>query len=563
MPKLRIAHLSGPTATIQNTPPLVTSNKAREKYGLPPLRDDAGDALRFDPLRPQRLAAPATVYVEQFSGHPLERDAADLYAPPDGYLDARGRFHRERQSPQDTPVFEVELRPEDGLYPMPYMARQADGRPWEIECTDPGAPPERVRQTFFPDGSRSFEEIDRLQVDGNGHNNQISRRAQVDFHRVIPGGGYTKGLPAGQRTDAGQGDIAPEHWGRDFFSYKPPHLSKSPPRQSLAVIANRVQDIVASGSYDGAIWTQGSPRVEETVYWLSLMLDTTLPVCCNAAQRPHGTTSADGPQNIIDSVRFIESGVWADDEGRNRTGVVLVQDQRVFAAREVVKADARPGGFVATGGHGGVIGSSGPETEPVLTFIPASRHTWRSQVNIARLPDTVTGVLRVDGQPAPTPVQVKQDGRLRDAALPKVSIIKDGNYPSDDYDEDERNHVDLLAMMDDMLARAPLAGFVVEGQNPYGFPMSEVRRRLLVRAIFSGLPVVGVGRGNTEGFAHKVPPFIGGQNLTSQKARLLLMACLMKFGSFPAAADPDHPTAAEHDATLAKLKDYQSIFDTH
>jgi hypothetical protein len=27
--KLRIAHLSGPNATIQNTPPLVTSNKAR------------------------------------------------------------------------------------------------------------------------------------------------------------------------------------------------------------------------------------------------------------------------------------------------------------------------------------------------------------------------------------------------------------------------------------------------------------------------------------------------------------------------------------------------------
>lgn len=29
--KTRIAHLSGPTTTIQNTPPLVTSNKARAK----------------------------------------------------------------------------------------------------------------------------------------------------------------------------------------------------------------------------------------------------------------------------------------------------------------------------------------------------------------------------------------------------------------------------------------------------------------------------------------------------------------------------------------------------
>jgi hypothetical protein len=46
--------------------------------------------MRFDVLRPQRLAAPVTVYVQQFSAHPLERDAAELYAPPDGYVDVQG-----------------------------------------------------------------------------------------------------------------------------------------------------------------------------------------------------------------------------------------------------------------------------------------------------------------------------------------------------------------------------------------------------------------------------------------------------------------------------------------
>ena len=48
--KVRIAHLAGPTATIQNTPPLVTSNKARAKHGLPSLRDADGAPLRFDAL---------------------------------------------------------------------------------------------------------------------------------------------------------------------------------------------------------------------------------------------------------------------------------------------------------------------------------------------------------------------------------------------------------------------------------------------------------------------------------------------------------------------------------
>ncbi len=101
--KTRIAHLAGPTATIQNTPPLVTSNKARAKHGLPLLKDADGAPLRHDALRPQRLAAPAKVYVEQFSAHPLESDVAELYGPPDGYIGADGVFpkgtpERQRQA---------------------------------------------------------------------------------------------------------------------------------------------------------------------------------------------------------------------------------------------------------------------------------------------------------------------------------------------------------------------------------------------------------------------------------------------------------------------------------
>ena len=99
----RIAVFSGPTATIQNSEPLVTSNNARERYGLPLRAHPDGSPLRFDALRPQRLAAPVTLYIEQFSAHPLERDAAELYAPPDGYLDAAGVFHTEGSGPHPSP----------------------------------------------------------------------------------------------------------------------------------------------------------------------------------------------------------------------------------------------------------------------------------------------------------------------------------------------------------------------------------------------------------------------------------------------------------------------------
>src|ERR1700745_3477692 len=96
--KARIAHMAGPDGTIQKTPPLVTSHKGRASTKLPLRSAREGNPSRFDVLRNQRLAAPATVYVEQFSAHPLESDAAELYGPPDGYLDAQGGFPKGRQT---------------------------------------------------------------------------------------------------------------------------------------------------------------------------------------------------------------------------------------------------------------------------------------------------------------------------------------------------------------------------------------------------------------------------------------------------------------------------------
>src|SRR5207248_8279484 len=168
MAQPKIAVFSGPTATIQNSEPLVTSNKARENYGLPPRLNPDGTPMRFDVLRAQKLATAVTVYIEQFSAHPLERDAAELYASPDGYLDRSGVFHTERQGPRDIPVYEVTLRPEDGLYLLPYMARQANGQAWEADGAMPQAPAAQCRQPFYPDASRLFEEIDRLGIGDDG-----------------------------------------------------------------------------------------------------------------------------------------------------------------------------------------------------------------------------------------------------------------------------------------------------------------------------------------------------------------------------------------------------------
>jgi len=565
--KPRIAHLSGSNATISNSPPLVTSNKARLQHGLAPMTSPDGSLPRFDVLRPQRLAMPVTIYVEQFSAHPLEADAAELYGPPDGFLDAEGIVRNTRQHVRDKPVYRIDLSPEDGLYPLPYMARQADGSAWEDDCAYPGAPAEKSRQPYYPDGSRIFEEIDRFGIGENGTGNIVSSQAHMDFFRVLPSGGYTKGLTAGERTDVGDGDIPPETLGRDFFVYRPRHLSVSPPRPALARIANEVQAILDTGDYLGAIWTQGSPRIEETLYWLNLVLDTTLPVVGNAAQRPHGEISNDGPKNLVDSVEYIASRVWQDDRGRNKAGMVVIQEQQIFAARDVQKGDARPGGYITTGGHGGLLGAvRGHGLPPILTYLPGARHSWQSDVNRTRLPNSVRGVV---GRPANggidfVDVAVKDGaGNLNESAVPHVSIVKDGNYAADSVDSGAEREVDVLAQIEDNLCHNPLAGFVIEGQSPYGSMTNKARERLLARAACSGMPVVRVGRGNNEGFAAGGGGFIGGGNLTSTKARLLLIACLLKFGALPPAADPVSPTEAETAALNARLADYQQVFDTH
>jgi L-asparaginase len=563
VPRIRIAHLAGPTATIQNTPPLVTSNKARAKLGLPPLTNPDGTAQRFDALRAQRLAAPATVYVEQFSAHPLEADAANLYGPPDGYIDASGAFSKERSAPEDRPVYEIEIRPEDGLYPLPYVATQIDGSAWEEECAAPGAPEEKARQGFFPDGSRSFEEIDRLSVTDAGTASIISQIADVDFFRVTPPSGFTKGLAKEKRADVGDGDIAPEVRGRDFFPYKPFHLPASPPRPALARTTNVVQDVLSSGDYEGAIWTQGSPQIEETAYWLNLLIDTTLPICGNAAQRPQGQISADGPKNIVDSVQFIASRVWADSNSQNRAGIVVIQEQQIFAAREVMKVDARPGGYVATG-FGGVLGGFHHQGWPVLQYVPTTKHTYLSDVKLSSLPASVPAVRSKDGRRETFEAAIKDaDGRLLEGAIPSVSIVKDGSYASDEFLGDASAEVDLLALVAHKLGLERLGGFVVEGLTPYGSMTSEVRQSILQRATYCGLPVVRVPRGNATGLADPHPDFIAGSNLTSTKARMLLMAALMKLGSLPPARDPNKPTAAELTATRAAVASYQEIFDTH
>jgi L-asparaginase/Glu-tRNA(Gln) amidotransferase subunit D len=341
-------------------------------------------------------------------------------------------------------------------------------------------------------------------------------------------------------------------------------LAFAPQRPVLAKVTNDMQALMSSGQYDGVIWTQGSPQVEETAYWFNLLIDTTRPICGNAAQRPQGQVSADGPANIIDSVRFIASRVWADEQGRNRCGTVVIQEQQFFAAREVAKVDARPGGYVATGGHGGIIGQITHRGAMHLTYLPAYKHTYKSEVRLTLLPASVKAAHKSKSGIELIDVPVKDaGGKLLADAIPVVSIMKDGSYCGIEFGDDPELEIDMIASIEHKLAIGKLTGFVIEGLVPYGSLPSTARPNLMVRAAFSGIPVVKVGRNAPEGFADPHEFQIAGSNLTATKARFLLMACQLKFGSYPPAKDPAKPTPQEVEAVKAAVAKYQEIFDTH
>ena len=155
------------------------------------------------------------------------------------------------------------------------------------------------------------------------------------------------------------------------------------------------------------------------------------------------------------------------------------------------------------------------------------------------------------------------NGKLLPDAIPVVTISTDGGYSGMDYGHDTAPEVDLIASIEHKLSLGLLTGFVIQGLVPYGRTPSHTRHKLMLKAAFSGIPVAMTGRGAPMGFADPTDFQIGATNLTAIKARLLLMACLLKFGSLPAARDPNKPTSAELDAIRKAVSAYQAVFDTH
>ncbi|MER2139558.1 MAG: asparaginase [Succiniclasticum sp.] len=96
-------------------------------------------------------------------------------------------------------------------------------------------------------------------------------------------------------------------------------------------LARCVEKAAARDDVDGIVITHGTDTMEETAYFLQLVLKTEKPVVLTGAMRPATAISADGPMNIWQSVQ-----VAADASAKGR-GVLVVMNGQIDAAEKVTK----------------------------------------------------------------------------------------------------------------------------------------------------------------------------------------------------------------------------------
>jgi L-asparaginase len=96
-------------------------------------------------------------------------------------------------------------------------------------------------------------------------------------------------------------------------------------------LARRVNELVAMPDVDGVVITHGTDTIEETAYFLNLVVKSKKPVVLTAAMRPSTALSADGPLNFYNAV-----AVAANKDAVGR-GVLVVINDWIHGASSLTK----------------------------------------------------------------------------------------------------------------------------------------------------------------------------------------------------------------------------------
>jgi L-asparaginase len=99
----------------------------------------------------------------------------------------------------------------------------------------------------------------------------------------------------------------------------------------LLRLARRIEELAEDTPVDGIVVTHGTDTMEESAYFLNLLLKTKKPVVLVGSMRPSTAVSADGPLNIFNAV-----SVATDPNARGR-GVMMVMNDQIHDAQSLIK----------------------------------------------------------------------------------------------------------------------------------------------------------------------------------------------------------------------------------
>jgi len=247
-------------------------------------------------------------------------------------------------------------------------------------------------------------------------------------------------------------------------------------------LARRINEIGDEGKVDGIVITHGTDTLEETAYFLNLVVDTDIPIVLVGSMRPATAISADGPMNIYNSVV-----VATLPEARGRGVMALMNDDLHYAA-EITKTNATHLNTMESPNRGR---AGTCDTGKCTLFSPTTkRHTTNSEFS---LPSNI-------------------------AALPDVAII----YA----------HANLDDTLINAAAEAGARGIVVAGVGDGN--MTQPALDALAKLAGEGVVVVrstrvgsGIVKRNVEVDDDKLG-FVASRELNPQKARILLQVALLK-----------------------------------
>jgi L-asparaginase len=166
-------------------------------------------------------------------------------------------------------------------------------------------------------------------------------------------------------------------------------------------LATRVNALLAQSDVDGIVITHGTDTIEETAYFLNLVVKSRKPVVLTAAMRPSTALSADGPLNFYNAV-----AVAANKDAAGR-GVLVVVNDWIHGASSLTKTSTTAvqtflspvRGLIGTVAYG----------QPEWYRGPVGRNTAGSEFSV----DKSTVLPRVDVIMATE----NMDGALIDAAV--------------------------------------------------------------------------------------------------------------------------------------------------